>query len=45
MKQFLKKTVAVILTGVLLAGVSLTAAAAPEDVNVAPVVTAGEASV
>ena len=45
MRQFFKKAVAVVLTGVLLAGASISAAAAPQELSVTPTVASGEAAV
>ena len=36
MRQFFKKALAVVLTGVLLAGASISAAAAPQELSVTP---------
>ena len=45
MRQFFKKALAVVLTGVLLAGASISAAAAPQELSVTPTVASGEAAV
>ena len=45
MRQFFKKALAVVLSGVLLAGASISAAAAPQELSVTPTVASGEAAV